>query len=471
MNDDSSFSSQESLTDEIFKAPPLSSPITKAIYTSCPLYGDQMNPFIDALGPILNRKEIVKAIRERPYYSEAHRQGSPEDRRLFTNNLWSFVIPFDDHMLLYEKLSEMLRYGYLGRNFLDPKYIRELYEELSPERLKEILKRSNLHLEIRPPGLACIGVSGVGKTTGVTRALSCCYPEIIWHERYKEKPFFRPQVVWMVIESPFNASPRALLLEFFKKVDRLLGTNCTKRVKDLSALEMLWPMACVAVNIGLGILVLDEIQRLQPKKSGGGEEWLLEFFVQLSNTLKVPLVVIGTPKVLPLLESEFAISRRLSSGGYHPFYPLSWGRKWDKFATEMWRYQYTRIKTALTPELSLKLFHLSLGIPSLAVEIYRFAQRYAIGRKNESLTPELFELVVKREGSLTKKFVDAIQEDNFKFLKNVSDIPPEFLPINPEKTTSKCSEESCDEPNSTIMKEEISELDDNLFEDLTAEEK
>ena len=43
----------------------------------------------------------------------------------------------------------------------------------------------------------------------------------------------------------------------------------------------------------LGLLVIDEIQHLNQAKSGGAEK-MLNFFLQLMNTLGLPVVLIGT---------------------------------------------------------------------------------------------------------------------------------------------------------------------------------
>lgn len=55
-------------------------------------------------------------------------------------------------------------------------------------------------------------------------------------------------------------------------------------------------MALVAANHHLGVLVIDEIQRLNLAKSGGAEK-MLNFFTQLVNSVGVP-VVITNQKIL-----------------------------------------------------------------------------------------------------------------------------------------------------------------------------
>jgi len=54
-------------------------------------------------------------------------------------------------------------------------------------------------------------------------------------------------------------------------------------------------MARVAAIHGVGVLVIDEINRLSGSSSGGAAS-MLSFFVQLTNSLGIPVVLVGTYK-------------------------------------------------------------------------------------------------------------------------------------------------------------------------------
>jgi hypothetical protein len=73
-------------------------------------------------------------------------------------------------------------------------------------------------------------------------------------------------------------------------------------------------MALVASIHALGLLVVDEIQHVSVAKSGGAEK-LLNFFVQLTNEVGVPIIMIGTFKAMGVLCSEFRQIRRGCSQG------------------------------------------------------------------------------------------------------------------------------------------------------------
>src|SRR5262249_49895839 len=144
----------------------------------------------------------------------------------------------------------------------------------------------------------------------VERVLSL-YPQVIHHSRYHGHNFTQSQITWLKLDCPFDGNTKGLCIEFFKAIDSLLGTNYhyhyagRRRLQD----ELLSDISLVAANHCMGVLVIDEIQRLSQARSGGAER-MLNFFVQLVNTIGVPVVLIGTYKALSLLSGEFSQMRR-----------------------------------------------------------------------------------------------------------------------------------------------------------------
>ena len=73
-------------------------------------------------------------------------------------------------------------------------------------------------------------------------------------------------------------------------------------------------MAKVANACNLGMLIIDEIQNLNAAASGGHES-MLNFFVTLRNEIGIPVVLVGTMRAYPILQSEFSQARRGSGYG------------------------------------------------------------------------------------------------------------------------------------------------------------
>jgi hypothetical protein len=209
-----------------------------------------------------------------------------------------------------------------------------------------------------------------------------------------------------------------------------LGTNYhpnyggRRRLLD----EMLSEMARVAANHCLGVLVIDEIQRLSQAGSGGAER-MLNFFVQLVNTIGVPVVLIGTYKALALLSGEFSQMRRGTGQG-----DLIWDRmvrdeQWRLFVESLWHFQYTRKRRTLQddPALSEVLYDESQGITDFAVKLYLFAQERAIESGKEEVTAAVIRSAAKDKLRLPQAVLDALRRGNQRVLERYEDVYPAIL--------------------------------------------
>src|SRR5260370_20644350 len=109
--------------------------------------------------------------------------------------------------------------------------------------------------------------------------------------------------------------------------------------------ELLADMATVAENHYIGVLVIDEIQRLSVAKSGGAEI-LLNFFIQLVNEIGIPVVLVGTYKALQVLSRQFSQMRRGTGQGDLIWDRMQNDKEWQQFVKKLFRAQYTRKKFA-----------------------------------------------------------------------------------------------------------------------------
>ena len=254
-----------------------------------------------------------------------------------------------------------------------------------------------------------IGMSGVGKTTAVDRIL-CMYPQYITHTKYKNKPFCMKQIVWMKLDCPFDGSIKGLCLNFFSELDRVLGSDYAENFisQRYTVDTLLVKMSHLASTHGLGILVIDEIQHLSHAKSGGSEK-MLNFFITLVNTIGVPVVLIGTSKALPILQSEFRQARRGSGQG-----DLIWDRmkndeSWDIMLRSMWKYQWTKVKCQLTDEIKDALYDETQGIIDLAVKLYGISQLKAIFDGSETITVQSIHESAKENLKLVQPMIAALR--------------------------------------------------------------
>jgi AAA domain-containing protein len=187
-------------------------------------------------------------------------------------------------------------------------------------------------------------------------------------------------------------------------------------------------MSLVAANHCLGVLVIDEIQRLSQVRSGGAER-MLNFFVQLVNTIGVPVVLIGTYKALVLLNGEFSQMRRGTGQG-----DLIWDRmaqddQWQLFTESLWRFQYTRKRRGLNeyPALGAALYDETQGITDFAVKLYMFAQQRAIESGKEEITAAVIRSAARDKLRLPKPVLDALRVGDKRVLERFEDVYPAML--------------------------------------------
>lgn len=248
----------------------------------------------------------------------------------------------------------------------------------------------------------------------------------------RPEAFSLDQVVWLRLECPHKGSPKQLCIAFFEEMDRLLNGRFRAQHggSRASAEGMLIDMAALADRFALGLLVVDEIQHLT-RLRGENRTHLLDFLVALVNTIGIPVMIIGTPAALPVLQGAFRQARRASGLG-SPY----WSRHpndstWNCFIERMWRLQWTRTPTPLTDELRAVLYDESQGIIDIVVKLYMMTQLHVIllgamaGREtDEHLTPALFRHVARTSFSLAKPMIDALKSgDTFK-LAEYDDLKP-----------------------------------------------
>lgn len=380
------------------------------------------NPLIEALPNIISKFDAMDQLAVYPYYDENERNLESHYRCHLIQRLFQYFQPLGNHLDLYNRISIILRQGYIARNPMNIQFtgiFNNGYEAILKNNIE--INNSNT-FRSSAAGFTVIGVSGMGKTTTINRIFSNI-PQVIAHSKYRGKKLSIYQLVWLKLETPFDGSIKALCLDFFGKVDGLLGTNyfkkyCTSR---LSANVMLPVMAQVARNTGLGMLIIDEIQHLNLAKSGGSEK-MLNYFVTLVNTIGVPVVLIGTPKAMGVLQSEFRLSRRNSAQGAMFWDRLEKDANWDLLLEGVWDYQWTKKNSPLTQELKDTIYNESQGIIDICIKLYAMAQIRAISSGKEEITVPLIKQVADENLKLVKPMIDALKSGNISKIAKYEDI-------------------------------------------------
>lgn len=379
----------------------------KARYLESTISQYRGNPFIEALPSTFSIEQVRASMTGIVQYNLKDIFADGRDRaHMIAALLDDFFQPLASHVQLEEKLSIMIRRGYVGRNLIDGSlnshmqngYERIMTGDLDVFRFHQVKSTAS--------SLSLIGCSGSGKSTSLNRILSA-YPPVIFHEAHNFT-----QVVYLKVDCPHDGSLKSLCINFFRALDAAVGTDYeTKYVKKRHGIEtLLAQMSQVANAHAIGVLVIDEIQHLSRKRSGGVEK-MLNFFVTLVNTIGLPVVFVGTPKARPIFEQDLRSGRRSAGLGsllWEPMKPPAQAidsvtgkpriTEWKAFTDKLWTYQWLRNRDeVLTDDVRDCWYDLSQGVLDIVVKLFVLAQLRAIVTGVERITVNILKKVYENE--------------------------------------------------------------------------
>jgi hypothetical protein len=167
---------------------------------------------------------------------------------------------------------------------------------------------------------------------------------------------------------------------------------------------------------------------------------MLNFFVQLENTLGLPILLVGTYAADDLVFGRYHQRRRANGEGYFEWTPMEYGQTWDTFTTALWTCQVVRKRSQWTPQLSEALHAVSYGVTDIALRVYRFAQEEAIEDRTEKLTSESLRVTAEKHCPLTEPIISALRDKDWdnEALEDLDDV----LPLNRRKGTDDVEEQT-----------------------------
>jgi|SRR5665213_301056 len=392
------------------------------------------NPLIEALPAIRSRAETGRLIVRNLYYETTHRDLDTETRRHLVAQIPTFFAPIGVHLDLSERLEVMIRLGYQGRS---PQ--SGAFQSSMADRWVDLSAHTSQSHDPTTKPLRCalnsatsmsiIGPSGIGKSS-LLEALLDLYPQVIVHENFKGRDLPLAQITYLKLECPCDGSIKALCQQFFAAVDALLDTNYSQRY-NFGRTTMhnlrLW-MARVAALQSLGLLVIDEVQHLSAAKSGGERE-MLNFFVELVNTIGLPVILVGTYRAQPLLSGEFRQARRAAGQGDFVWDRMAFDDTFVHFCRSLWTYQYVRQPSALDDGILRALYDDSQGITDIIVKLYVLAQRRAMITGTECVDANTIHSVALDSLRLVRPILEAVRTGDIAALSRLDDILPLDLPI------------------------------------------
>ncbi|WP_232005638.1 ATP-binding protein [Pseudodesulfovibrio profundus] len=291
----------------------------------------QGNPLIEALPPLMDTRQVREGLAGNVHFDpQSIYAGGRERAHIISSLLDDFFQPLSAHVQLEEKISIMIRRGYVGRNLADGSLNTHLQNGYERVMKGDLEVNRFAHAQSTASSLSLIGCSGSGKSTTITRIFAT-YPQVIYHEDYNFT-----QITYLKIDCPHDGTLKNLCIQFFRALDRILHTDYETKIagKRLGIEQLLAMMSQVANAHAVGVLVIDEIQHLDRRRAGGVDK-MLNFFVTLVNTIGLPVIFVGTPKARPIFEKDLRSARRGAGFGSLIWEPMK-SPEFNKKASREW---------------------------------------------------------------------------------------------------------------------------------------
>lgn len=391
----------------------------EADYHSFPLEEYNSNPFIQALPSLISKEKIINKLMLPISFKKEERDMDSAYRLHMIHRLYKVFQPLPIHLDIWNTIFTLIYQGYIARNPFEKNYKRYVSQTGKQiiNRTYDIHSRTNFRTTASCATL--IGYSGMGKTSTVNRVLNNI-PQIIVHNQYNGQHFNQIQLSHLTLQAPHNSSLKALTLQFFMKVDELLGTNIFQKhvSRNLSTDAMLPLMGQVAQNIGIGMLIIDEIQHLQ----NSGIQQMMNYFVTLMNSFGVPILFIGTPASYSIFQNEFRIARRVSGNGEIIWNNMENDNEFRFFLESIWKYQWNRNNTPLCDEMINMFYEQTQGVSDLIVKLFVNVQEKCITNGKEEFTVNMVQQVAKEQFKLMRPMIEAIKSKNIYKMAQYEDL-------------------------------------------------
>ena len=386
------------------------------------------NPFIEALPPMLAGQQLVHALAYIPPYHESDRNLSAGERLQLLSFLYDFYQPLPMTLDLYCEVYNALQHCYGQYTPTKEATAFQIgYASMEGKFLAASVGGGN--------SFSIIGVSGLGKSTALQRVLSL-FPQVIEHQHYRGKPFFCHQILYLIVQTPHDASIKALILDIYLQLDCLLGTSYQRDAlsKRLSVDVLVSQLNQIVRTNHIGLLVIDELQNIAYRKGDGGIRFL-NFLVHLINGTGVSVCMVGTPRVLQVLQQEFRSAPRTTGLVYDR---LANDTEFSLLLRGLWHYQYTRQHTALTPELQNWLYRKTQGIPDILAKLLYNAQKECILNGQEKLDFSVFESVLSKNLGMVSDYMAELASKPIKRFGRQSSKQKDTAPVCNKSIIEPC---------------------------------
>ena len=344
---------------------------------------------VEKMPKMLSGKALYDRLTDIPEYDETIREKSSTERLMALSTLYDIYLPSEMSVEIYSKLYLAL--------------VRSLHKKGTQAAVQQSYQNHNTIMRRESRGIiggsdsfSIVGCSGIGKSSAINRAIS-----IITENRMieVENPM-RRIIACLIVQCPWDASVKSMLLEILRKSDELLETNYYgNALKARATTDVLIGIVSQVSLQHIGLLIIDEIQNCVTAKGGKG---LVAMLTQLINTSGISIGLVGTPETISLLESAFQLARRSLGLQYNA---LDNDDYFYEFCKVLLRYQYVQNQVEISQNMIEWLYGHSGGITSIVVSLIHDAQELAILTGYENLDISMLNQAYEKRMQLLHDFI------------------------------------------------------------------
>lgn len=349
-------------------------------------------------------QELISALSIVPEYDESIRKANHPTRLLALSDLYRIYFPSSMSVDIYNKLYLALFHSMQKKNSqMAIKQRYENYKRINGQLYTSILGGSD--------AFTIIGTSGIGKSSAISRAVALLSEKEIIET---ENPYTKIIPV-LVVQCPFDASVKSLLLEILRKIDDMFGTDYyihSVKARKSTTDVLIGEVSSIAIN-HVGMLIVDEIQNVVNSKNGRN---LIGALTQLINNSGISICMVGTPESAIFFESAMQLARRSIGLRYSI---MQYDNYFQNFCRFIFQYQYVQHKTSITPAITEWLYEHSAGIISIVVVLIHDAQEIAIVNGIEELNLYTLNEAYKQRLDLLHSYIQpSIKQINSTSIKS-----------------------------------------------------
>ena len=263
-------------------------------------------------------------------------------------------------------------------------------------------------------GLTLLGIGGCGKSEAISIMVSR-YPQIIHHSIKDVGEFI--QIIWLNVVTPANANLSELYIAIAEALDDALNNMEPVYGKVIRNEKSIGGKAKYIAKLirffNIGSIILDEIQNLDAHSN---KDSSYNSLMEIINTTKVSLVIVGTEEAYYMLCRKYYLARRTGS----IIDASRYCNNREQFSKKMqfiMRYNWFKDDVVQAPmnDILDQLYQETHGVIDRMVSLWTSIQIAYISAKDDAkpaITPTFIQLIANETNPLLAAYTEQTLENS-----------------------------------------------------------